>query len=69
MLATRGGAKYGFEFKFAEAPAIGKSMRVALADSNLEQLFVVYPGGRRYELEEGIIAWPLGGLLAEAGSL
>jgi len=66
LLITRGGAKYGFEFKFAEAPATTKSMRVAKADLNLKRLFVVYPGTRRFELDDDIIALPLTGLLDES---
>jgi hypothetical protein len=43
-------------------------MRVALADLKLKQLFVVYPGQRRFELDQGITALPLPGLPAEAAN-
>ena len=69
LLITRGGAKHGFEFKFTDAPATTKSMRVAMADLRLKRLFVVYPGTRRFELDDAIIALPLTGLLAESASL
>ena len=69
LLITRGGAKIGFEFKFTESPATTKSMRVAMTDLKLKRLFVVYPGTRRFELDDDIIALPLAGLLAEAASL
>lgn len=69
LLITRGGARHGFEFKFTDAPATTKSMRVAMADLRLKRLFVVYPGTRRFELDDAIIALPLTGLLAESASL
>ena len=65
----RGGAKYGFEFKFAETPATTKSMRVAMTDLKLKRLFVVYPGTRRFELDDQIVALPLTSLLVESAGL
>jgi hypothetical protein len=62
LLVVRGGRKYGFEFKYADAPGTTKSMRVALADLALERLFVVYPGGRRFDFDDKITALPLGQL-------
>ena len=69
LLLMRGGAKYGFEFKFAETPATTKSMRVAMTDLKLRRLFVVYPGTRRFELDDQIVALPLTSLLAESAGL
>ena len=69
LLITRGGAKIGFEFKFTESPATTKSMRVAMTDLKLKCLLVVYPGTRRFELDDNIIALPLTGLLAESARL
>ena len=59
LLVARGGRHYGFEFKYDDAPGTTKSMRVALADLALERLFVVYPGTRRFDLDERITALPL----------
>jgi predicted AAA+ superfamily ATPase len=69
LLVLRGGAKYGFEFKFSETPSTTKSMRIAMTDLDLKRLFVVYPGTRRFELDEQIIALPLTSLLAESAVL
>ena len=69
LLVSRGGVKYGFEFKFSDAPATTKSMRVALADLGLKTLYVVYPGARRFELDESIVALPLAGLMEESARL
>lgn len=62
LVAPRGGRLFGFEFKFADAPAVTRSMRTARETLGLERLFVVYPGERSFELGDGIVALPLGGL-------
>jgi uncharacterized protein len=59
LLLLRGGKRYGFEFKFTEAPTTHKSMHVTRADLELAQLWVVYRGHRRFELAPGIEALPL----------
>ncbi len=69
LLVSRGGRRYGFEFKFADAPGTTKSMRVALADLGLERLFVVYPGDRGFPLDERIEAVPLAQLPERLGEL
>ena len=69
LLIARGGKHYGFEFKFADAPTTTKSMRVALADLSLERLYVVYPGTRRFELDQHIVAVPLAQVAAECADL
>ncbi len=64
LVVPRGGKLYGFECKFADAPAATKSMHEAREELSLEKLFVVYPGQRSFELGERIVAVPLGGLAA-----
>lgn len=49
----------GFEAKRSEAPALSKSMRVALQDLNLKHLFVVYPGSGPIALHERVTAIPI----------
>jgi predicted AAA+ superfamily ATPase len=56
LLITRGGRRLGFEFKHADAPSTTRSMRVALADLRLDQLWVVYPGRRSFPLDDRIEA-------------
>ena len=41
-------------FKYADAPTVTKSMRVAMADLGLTRLSIVYPGARSYPLQERI---------------
>lgn len=47
-------ARYGAEFKYMDAPRTTKSMHQAVADLNLDKLYVVYPGDRSYPLTEKI---------------
>ena len=54
------GRRYGFEFKFEDAPRTTKSMQVALSDLELEHLWVVYPGERTVPLSSKITQLPLG---------
>lgn len=56
LLVLRGGKRFGFEFKFGDAPRTTKSMRAALHDLQLARLFVVYPGDKDYALDESIEA-------------
>lgn len=48
------GKRIGFEFKYADAPTITKSMQIAIKDLNLDHLYVIYPGQREYFLKENI---------------
>lgn len=49
----------GVEFKRQDAPKITKSMRNAISDLGLSQLWIVYPGSREYSLDETIVVKPL----------
>jgi len=53
------GMRTGVEFKREDAPRATRSMRTALADLRLDRLYVVYPGTRRYELDDRIACVPL----------
>jgi len=52
LLIFRGGKRYGFEFKYNDAPTTTKSMRHAFVDLDLHHLFVIYPGDRNYGLAD-----------------
>ncbi|MBN1569651.1 MAG: ATP-binding protein [Acidobacteria bacterium] len=54
LLYFRAGRRFGVEFKHADAPAINRSMRIAIADLRIEHLYVVYPGPKSYQLGNGI---------------
>jgi predicted AAA+ superfamily ATPase len=46
------GRRYGFEFKYGDAPTLTKSMHVALADLKLDRLFVIHPGNDSYLMND-----------------
>ena len=52
LLVNWGGRKYGFEFKYGDAPSLTKSMHTALHDLKLERLFVVHPGQASYAMND-----------------
>ncbi len=59
LLLVRGGKRYGFEFKYSDAPRSTKSMHIALADLALEELHVVHPGEAAWPMAEKLYATPL----------
>lgn len=48
------GRRYGVETKFSEAPSITRSMHSALADLNLDHLWVVHPGPHSYPVSDKV---------------
>ena len=67
LLVPSGGKRLGFEFKRASAPRATRSMFSALEDLKLDRLFVIYPGDRRFPLQEHMEA--VGFRLAMEGGL
>jgi predicted AAA+ superfamily ATPase len=59
LLVRIGDKHYGFEFKYADAPGTTRSMRIALEDLSLEYLWVIYPGGQEYALDDRISVVPV----------
>jgi predicted AAA+ superfamily ATPase len=66
LLVIDRGERLGFEFKFADAPTLTRSMASARSDLKLGSLRVVYPGDRAYPLAPGIEAVPIAKLDASA---
>ena len=58
-MLVKSGRMFGVECKRVDAPRITPSMRTALKDLKLERIAVVYPGSKRYVLDDGIEAVPL----------
>lgn len=50
LLVFLHGARFGFEFKYADAPTVTKSLQVARDDLGLRRAFVVHPGPKTYAL-------------------
>lgn len=63
LLMIRNGRRTGVEFKRGDAPRMTRSMAIALADLELDELIVIYPGSRAYELAEGVRVLPLSSLV------
>ena len=59
LLVMTAGRRYGFEFKYADAPGRTRSMHSAIKDLQLEHLWVVYPGAQEYTLHERISVIPM----------
>jgi predicted AAA+ superfamily ATPase len=62
LLVLHRGRRLGFEFKFADAPGLTRSMEIALRELRLDGLTVVYPGDREYVLGPKISVIPLAGI-------
>jgi predicted AAA+ superfamily ATPase len=56
-------SRYGVEVKYADAPGVTKSMRIALEELRLKHLYVAYPGDQTYPLDDRITVMPLPQLL------
>lgn len=59
LLVLINGKRYGFEFKYADAPGRSRSMHSAVQSLDLEHLWIIYPGGEEYSLEKDITVIPL----------
>jgi hypothetical protein len=53
---VKNGKRIGYEFKYADAPKITSSMKIACEDLKLDHLYIVYPGEMRFPLSEKITA-------------
>lgn len=69
LLVRIGGRRYGFEFKYADAPGTSRSMHIAIEDLGLEHLWVIYPGSTEYALTDRISAIPIESMPALATEL
>lgn len=58
------GRRIGLEIKHADAPRLTPSMRHALEDLRLDELWVIYPGAREYGLHDRVKVLPFERLLA-----
>jgi predicted AAA+ superfamily ATPase len=59
LLVTVEGIRYGFEFKYADAPGSNRSMRIAIEDIGLEHLWIIYPGRKKYDIDKDISVIPI----------
>ena len=59
LLLLHKGRRFGFEFKYSDAPVMTKSLHVAIADLRLDQAWIVYPGNERYAVHDKVEVVPL----------
>lgn len=69
LLVLRGRRRWGFELKRTSAPAVTRSMRVALEDLRLERLDVIHGGPHTFPLAPRIRAVALSRLLDDLAPL
>jgi uncharacterized protein len=62
LLVMVAAKRYGFEFKYADAPGRTRSMHTAIQDLSLEHLWVIYPGHQEYPLDDKISVIPIDSL-------
>jgi predicted AAA+ superfamily ATPase len=67
LLLLKGERRVGVEFKRADSPQVTRSMAIAADDLQLDGLYVVYPGEKRFRLAPGIEAVPLWAVLGGDG--
>ena len=58
LIFFKNGRMYGVEVKYADAPGMTPSLRIALEDLKLEHIAVIYPGEKRYGLHKKISVIP-----------
>ena len=63
LLLFKRGRRIGVECKRADAPVLTPSMRIAMTDLKLKELYVVYPGEKRYTLTKNVKVVPLAELV------
>ncbi len=63
------GERFGFEFKYADAPSVTKSLQAARNDLKLQRAFVVHPGTKTYPLNAWCEAVAIGDLRARTREL
>ena len=65
LIMKKNGRLLGIECKRTDTPRITPSMRTALVDLALDAIAVIYPGSKRFRLDEQIEAVPLSALIHE----
>lgn len=59
LMMVKSGRRIGVEVKRADAPTLTRSMQTARVDLELDELWIIYPGSRTFQLDDGVVARPL----------
>ena len=54
LMLIRKGRRWGIEIKYADAPAMTKSMQIAMQELGLEYIWIVHPGKDRFRIHEKV---------------
>ena len=54
LLVFARGRRFGFEFKYADSPAVTKSLQTAHQDLKFERAFIVVPGSKSFPLNDWV---------------
>ena len=65
LLLFRAGRRFGVEVKRQDAPSLTPSIRAAMKDLHLSHLTILYPGDKRYPLDDRVNVIPLATLAAD----
>jgi uncharacterized protein len=69
LLVVAGGKRWGFEFKYSDAPTMTRSLHSALDALHPEKVWLVHPGKDSYPIQEQVEAVPLAVALEHAKNL
>lgn len=58
LVLIKNGRRFGVECKRLDAPKLTPSMKIAIQDLQLERIWVIYPGTRRYKMADRVEALP-----------
>lgn len=59
LLMVRSGRRIGVEVKRADAPTLTRSLQTVREDLRLDELWIIYPGTRTFNLADGVVVRPL----------
>jgi uncharacterized protein len=65
ILEFSGHEKWAIEIKRSSSPSLSKGFHIACEDVKPDRRYVVYAGYEQFQMQEGIIAIPLAGLMYE----
>jgi uncharacterized protein len=69
LLVVAGGKRWGFEFKYSDAPTMTRSLHSALDSLQPQKVWVVYPGRDSYPIQKRVEVVPLAAALEHAKNL
>lgn len=65
LLVIKGNQRLGFEVKLTSSPKVTPSMRSAISDINIQQLYVIHAGDKTFQLDKKIQAIAMNRLMKD----